>query len=171
MKQFPKYPRILGIAPTARGFGFAVLEGLDTLANWGVKAAKGNKNAQSLRKVENLFVQYSPDVVVLEDTSVKNSRRAPRIRRLHRLIASLAKRHALRIAVFTQEHVKFSIFPEGAGTKHEIAEIIADKFPDELATRLPPKRRPWMSEDSRMSIFDAMALILAFRKKNTNRSI
>jgi len=28
--------------------------------------------------------------------------------------------------------------------------------------RLPPKRRPWMSEDPRMDIFDAVSLAVAF---------
>jgi hypothetical protein len=37
--------------------------------------------------------------------------------------------------------------------------------PDELASRLPPKRKTWKSEDSRMDIFDAGALVVAFRIK------
>jgi len=49
------------------------------------------------------------------------------------------------------------------GTKQEMAELLAKKFPDELASRLPPKRKPWKSEDKRMDIFDAVALAVAFR--------
>jgi hypothetical protein len=49
---------------------------------------------------------------------------------------------------------------DGRGTKHALAEIIAKRFPEELGSRLPPKRKPWMSEDSRMNIFDAVALAL-----------
>jgi hypothetical protein len=36
---------------------------------------------------------------------------------------------------------------------------IAKRFP-ELAPRLPRFRKPWMSEDYRMSIFDAVAMAL-----------
>jgi hypothetical protein len=43
-----------------------------------------------------------------------------------------------------------------------MAEMLATQFPDELASRLPPKRKPWKSEDSRMDIFDAMALAVVF---------
>ena len=43
-----------------------------------------------------------------------------------------------------------------------LAEMLAGKFPEELASRLPPKRRPWMSEDPRMDIFDAVGLAVAF---------
>jgi hypothetical protein len=46
------------------------------------------------------------------------------------------------------------------GTKHALAEIIAERFPEELGFLLPPKRRDWMSQDSRMDIFDAVALAL-----------
>jgi hypothetical protein len=38
---------------------------------------------------------------------------------------------------------------------------IAKRFP-ELALRLPRFRKPWMSEDYRMSIFDAAGFALAF---------
>jgi len=51
-------------------------------------------------------------------------------------------------------------FADGQGTKHALAEILAARFPEELGCRLPPKRRPWMSEDYRMDIFDAVALAL-----------
>ena len=38
-----------------------------------------------------------------------------------------------------------------AGTKQQITEVLAKQFPDELASRLPAKRKPWKSEDSRMT--------------------
>jgi hypothetical protein len=50
-------------------------------------------------------------------------------------------------------------------TKQEMAELLAKQFPDELASQLPLKRKTWKSEDSRMDIFDAVALVVAFRIK------
>jgi len=41
--------------------------------------------------------------------------------------------------------------------KHDIAEMVADRFP-ELSWRLPPRRKPWQSEPMRQSIFDAASL-------------
>jgi hypothetical protein len=38
-----------------------------------------------------------------------------------------------------------------------------------LASRLPPKRRPWENEDGRMDIFDAVALALVFRLSQVKR--
>jgi hypothetical protein len=49
------------------------------------------------------------------------------------------------------------------GTKYSLAEMLANRFP-ELADRLPPKRRIGDGEHSRMSIFDAVALVLVSRK-------
>jgi len=49
----------------------------------------------------------------------------------------------------------------GAGTKYGIATALVRAFP-ELLVRLPPKRKPWQTEDSRMSIFDAVALGLTY---------
>ena len=86
----PKHFRILAIAPSTRGFGFAVLEEQETLVNWGVKTVNGDKNVQSLAKVEKLIAHYQPGVLVLEDASAKNSRRSPRIRKLCQQIIKMA---------------------------------------------------------------------------------
>jgi Holliday junction resolvasome RuvABC endonuclease subunit len=155
--------RVLAIAPSIRGFGFAVIEGRDTLVDWGVKTVQGNKNANSLRKVEELIAHYQPGVLVLQDT--ENSRRSARIKALSRKIIAMAATRNVSVKLFSQEQVRRTFFDDGKGTKHAVAEILAKRFPEELASRLPPKRKPWMSEDYRMNIFDAVALALMFRLK------
>src|SRR6202042_3405702 len=103
----PKHFRILGVAPSTRGFGFAILEGQDTLADWGVKTGKGkgNKNAQSLIKMEEQIVQYQPGMLVLEDALAKCSLRHPRIRRLSQQIIKLAVVHKVSVALFSCDQV------------------------------------------------------------------
>lgn len=154
--------RILAIAPSTRGFGFAVLEGQETLVDWGVKSVKGDKNAESLVKVKALIAHYQPGVLVLQDT--KHSRRSPRIRALSKRIISIAATRKVRVALFLREKVMQVFFADAQGTKYALAQILAKRFPEELASRLPPKRRPWMSEDSRMDIFAAVALALIPRR-------
>ena len=61
------HPRILSIAPSTRGFGFAVLEGLDTLADWGVKSVTADKNAQSIAKVKELLRDDQSDPFSLDE--------------------------------------------------------------------------------------------------------
>jgi Holliday junction resolvasome RuvABC endonuclease subunit len=161
-KVFPKYPRILAITPSTKGFGYAVLEGQKLLVDWGVKSVTGDKNAGSIEKVEEMIAHYDPQVMVLEDTAIKGSRRSPRIKTLTKRLITVAERRTLKVATFSQKQVRRVFFGDAGGTKHALAEIMAERFPEELGFRLPPKRRPWMSEDSRMPIFHAAALALAY---------
>ena len=46
-------------------------------------------------------------------------------------------------------------------TKHQRAQAVIERFPV-LAQKLPPKRKPWESEDYRMSMFAAAALAVAY---------
>lgn len=170
IKSNPKQYRVLAIAPSTKGVGFAVLEGRDTLVDWGVKSVNGNKNVQSLAKVKELIAQYQPGVMVLQDTSTKDSRRSPRIKALSRKIIALAATHKISVKAFSQEQVRAAFFADGQGTKHAIARMLAQRFPEELGSRLPPKRKPWMSEHYQMDIFDAVALALVLRLKNAKRS-
>jgi hypothetical protein len=47
-------------------------------------------------------------------------------------------------------------------TKRDIALAVAKQIPA-FERYLPPVRKPWMSEDARMSLFDAAALALIFQ--------
>jgi hypothetical protein len=47
-----------------------------------------------------------------------------------------------------------------------MAEQIGKLFPDQLASKVPPKRKLWKSELSRMDIFDAVGLAVVFRLKH-----
>lgn len=172
MNRIPqKHSRILAIAPSTRGFGFAVLEGEETLVDWGVKTVKKkNKNTQSLAKVEELLAYYQPGMVVLEDTGTKHSRRSARIGTLSKRIITVAATRKISVALFSHEQVRKVFFADGKGTKHALAETLAKRFPEELGARLPPKRRPWMSEDYRMDIFDAVALVLMLRLKKAKQT-
>ncbi|MDB6018025.1 MAG: hypothetical protein JWR19_2514 [Pedosphaera sp.] len=62
--------------------------------------------------------------------------------------------------MLSDKTIKRMFFADGKGTKHSIAEILAQRFPEELGDRLPPKRLAWMSEDDRLYMFDAVALAL-----------
>jgi hypothetical protein len=166
----PTYPRILAIAPGTRGFGFALFEGQNTLAHWGVKSAKGDKNAVCIMRLEELITHYEPGVMVLQDMSAKGSKHSARIRTLSKKMISLAALRKIKVALFTRDQVMRVLFADEEGTKHALAEIIADRFPEEFSFPLPPKRRSYLSEDPRMGIFDAVALALMFRLRNKKRT-
>jgi hypothetical protein len=159
MKASSKHLRVLAIAPSSRGFGFALLEGQEKLVDWGVKTIRGDKNAGTLVKVGEMIAHNKPDKIVLEDHS-SGSRRSPRIRSLGKEIVALAENNHVFVALRSQSQVRKLFFADGEGTIYALAQILAARFPEELGSRLPPERRPWMSEDYRMDIFDAVALAL-----------
>jgi hypothetical protein len=161
----PKNDRILAIAPSSRGFGFAVLERGDTLVDWGVRSVTGDKNVDALKKANAMIALFKPGVLVLEDASAKRSRRSRRIRDLTNQITASAASRRIRVALLSREQVMQTFFEDSHGTKHSIARILAVRFPEELGHRLPPKRKPWNSEDYRMGIFDSVALALTLGKQ------
>jgi hypothetical protein len=159
-----KHFRILAIAPSARGFGFVVMEGQKTIIECGGRvAADGDKNAQSLTKMKKLINFYRPGVLVLQDVEAKGSRRAPRIKMLNRQIKGVAEKHKIEVKLISGKQLRSLLLGNPKGTKQEMAEKLAKDFPDELASRLPRKRKLWNSEDSRMDIFDAAGLAVVFR--------
>ena len=168
----PKQFRLLTIALTSRGLGYAVLEGEKSLVESSHSSVReGDKNKQCLTKVEKLVAYYRPDVLVLQDVTAEGSHRAPRIKRLHRSIIGLAWRRKIKTEFVSGRQIRSLLLGDAKGTKHEVAEMLAKGFPDELASLLPRKRRAWESADSRMDIFDAVALGVAFRMKENTEAL
>jgi hypothetical protein len=107
---------------------------------------------------------FQPDLVILDLPN--DSRRSTRVRNLVEALASLCAKKAIRTKSYSRSAVQKALLGEGS-TKHQIATMIAARFP-ELAPKLPPFRKPWMSEDPRMSIFNAVGLTLTFYEKESN---
>lgn len=155
--------RIIAVAPSTSGFGYAVFEGKETLIECDIRTARGgDKNEQTMKKVKKLIAHFQPDVLILENTGAKGSRRSNRIRKLCQEIIKMARAHDMRVKLLSRDRVMKAFIPNGKGTKQAIAEIVAQKFPEQLAHQLPTKRKPWDSESHRMSMFDAVALLAAF---------
>ena len=51
-------------------------------------------------------------------------------------------------------------------TKYQRAVALVSRFP-ELEARLPRQRKPWMTEDSRINIFDALGFAVVCFPVNT----
>jgi len=151
--------RVLAIDPTSRGFGLVVLESPSTLVDWGVKAIRREKETKTLAKVSELVRHYRPEIIVLED--FRRSRRCARIRSLLEGVCRLATAEGLKSRCFPVARVKKVFGTFRANTKHEIAHAVAQQLP-ELAPHLPRYRKPWMTEDYQMAIFDAAALALTY---------
>jgi len=158
-----KQYRLLAIALSSRGLGYAVLEGKKFLVEYGSTSVKGDKNRLCQVKIEKLIALYQPDALVLQDTTAKGSHRAPRIKMLNQQVIEAARKQRLSVTLFSGKQLRSFILGNAQGTKQEMAEMLVKHFPDELASRLPRRRRSWESADSRMDIFDAVGLAVTFR--------
>lgn len=151
-----KYPLVLAVYPTARGFSFVIFESALAPLDWGVKETRGQeKNKKTLDAITDLIELYRPHVLVFEKLPAKGSKRSPRIRHLYRSLIGIAIRELVLVQRYSKEEIR-SVFRDHP-TKYSIACAIAKHIPA-FAHRVPRFRKPWMSEDPRQSLFDAAAL-------------
>lgn len=151
----------LAIDPTPRGFGYALFEGPGTPLDWGTTEIRTDQNQKSLERIKKLIKFYHPEVLVLEDCSNGQGRRCERVKTLIDQIAEFSQSQNIPTVKYAADRIKDVFSIVGLRNKHQIAQEICARLP-ELAPRIPPKRKPWMSEDRRMGIFDAVALVLIY---------
>lgn len=158
MRELRKYPLVLALYPTTRGFAFALFEGPLSPYDWGVSHTRGPfKNERCMKRIATLTLRYSPDAIILQDTSETGTYRAARIRRLNACIAEWAEDKGVPAFAYSRRQVRLC-FPSMM-TRQGIAEHIAKHIPA-LSRYLPPTRKIWASEDPHMSLFDVAALAL-----------
>ena len=153
--------RVVAIDPTSRGFGYAVLEGSARLVDWGVTEGLRADNRDATRRVDALLARYKPDNLILEDVDSQQSRRRTRVRRLLTDLREVARKRRIQVRNVSREAVRSMFATAEARNKEQIADTITKHFP-ELVLWRPPIRKPWMSEDARMAIFDAVAFGLTY---------
>jgi hypothetical protein len=156
-----KYQAVLAVHPTARGMGWVIATSPLTLIDWGIIRAKGDKNATCLRRITALIETFSPAVIVIRHAAGSSRKRIKRIQRLVTAVVQLARTRNIEIQLSAEKQVRSHFERFGARTREEIAQFLASNI-DALSSRVPPKRRPWMSEDARLGLFDAAALAVAF---------
>lgn len=153
---------VLALYLNTRGLGFVVMRSALSPIDWGTREARGrNKNARCLEKVAGLIEAHQPDAIVLEDPTASGAPRSSRIKRLMRGIAGIADGEAVDVHAFPRSRVLEYFEALGARTHHEIAVVIAKRVAA-FEHMLPPKRRLWDAQSSRMTIFCAAALAMTF---------
>jgi len=161
--------RILAVSLSTEGFGYALTEEDSTLVDYGNKVFPKEKNAHSLTEIDKLIALFQPNVLVLHNVDGKGTYRALRIKELHRDVVMMAEQHKLKVTQISNSELRTMLLDDPRGTKHAMAVRVARQFPDDLASRVPPKRKPWTSQQSRMDIFDAVGLAVVFRLKAARR--
>lgn len=158
------YPQglVLAVYAFSRGFAFVLFEAPDSPFDWGIKDIREkHKNTKTLDEIKKIIERYQPEVLVIEDTSARTSRRTPRIRKLYRMLAHIAEAQCIELHRYSKSDIRTCFDSVGATTKYEIAKAIAVQIPA-FAHRLPHYRKAWMNQDPRQSLFDAAALAIAY---------
>lgn len=149
----------LGVAPTTRGFAWIAFSGPLHPYDWGMVFVRSDKNERCLRHFERLLDRIEPTVVVMEKATTKVFR-SGRMQELHRSWRLTALKRDIEVATYGRGSVQACFEVLGARTNQEIAEVIARHVQD-LAHKLPRKRVAWRSEDRRLALFGAAALVIA----------
>src|SRR5262245_59184046 len=147
MKYAAQDELVFALSPTDKDLAFAYFEAPLSPIDWGMKRLRGgDKNAYALAIVERLCNALRPDVIVIEDCVISESRRHPRIKRLYSLIATYAHTENIPLACYSRITVKKTLSENGAVTRRQIAQVIASNIPA-FARHLPGPRKMWKSED------------------------
>lgn len=160
-RQLPR-ELVLALVPSSRGLAYVCFEGPLSPVDWGREATKGkNKNVEGFRAASRLIERLQPDVIVLHEYAIPGVRRSQRVRRLQHLIATYAYAQAIDVRRYSRRDIADVFKKLGAATRYEIAQVIAGHI-HAFGYRLPPPRKLWMTEDPRMSLFEAAALALTY---------
>lgn len=148
--------RALGIAPTSRGFGYAVIEDGELLVDYGLTHQRPPDEERLLERARTLIHRHRPDTFVVRDLA--GSRLGQRSRSLLGRLAELGEEEGLQVYRPTLEEVVRHFASDGL-TKHDRARAVAERFP-QLRPKLPSRRKPWESEDEWMAVFGAVGSIV-----------
>ena len=172
MKSLNHPKRVLALDVHPRSFGYVVFEGSRQLLDWGVRSYRKTDRfpgSSVRRKLGALLSDFLPSVIVLrafETSAVKMNVKRTRI---FVAIQKDARSRRIPVRLIRHQGVKKVFGNQRRMTKHQMATLLAELLPD-LAWNLPLKRKPWESEDYRMSIFDAAALgVVYFARQAKHR--
>jgi hypothetical protein len=152
--------RVLALDLHPRRFGYVVVENSDRLLDWAVRSCRHKGNLSDVlvrRRLEPLLELWRPSVVVLRDPLRIRTPNPSTSRLLKKQIIMAAKNGGARVQVLKKRPTDRA----EKLTKYERAQAVVRLFPV-LTQKLPPKRKPWESEDYRMSMFAAAALAMAY---------
>ncbi len=148
----------LSIFPSRRGLAFAFFDGAWTPLDWGYRRADGDKNVSAIEFVKAFIQNYKPEILLLPDPTAISARHGKRVSDLLVQLEVLGNMTGIHTVKYSREHIQECFEQFGASTRYEIADAISKNLP-EMTPQLPPQRKPWLPENGRMRIFDAVSLI------------
>jgi hypothetical protein len=157
--RYKSFTRVLALDLHSRRFGYVVLESPDRLLDWGVRSYRRKGKSRDVliqRRLRPLLELWRPSVVVLREP-LRIQTPTPQTNRFLKQLVTAAKNYRARVQILNKRPTDRA----EKLTKYEGAQAVIKRFPI-LTQKLPPKRKPWESEDYRMSMFAAAALAMAY---------
>jgi hypothetical protein len=151
--------RVLALDVHPRTFGFVVFNGPNRILDLGIKSFRPGINAVKIpatKKFSSLLDEFTPSAIVIRAREGRTTKKTKMLATIERL----ALNRKIPVGFIPRGEVDRA-FVGSESNKYEVASALAKQFPA-LASRLPPKRKIWQSEDYRMGIFDAAALGVAY---------
>jgi hypothetical protein len=159
--------RVLALDVHPRSFGFVVFEGPNRMLDWGVRSFRTGVNAVKIpagTKFLALLDEFRPSAVVIRE---RLTGRTAKQTKMLATIERQARSRRIPVRRISRRDVDRA-FVGFETNKYEVASALTQQFPA-LASRLPPRRKCWQSEDYRMGIFDAAALGVAYFARRQRR--
>lgn len=155
-----RHDRVLALEVRPQRYGFAVLEGSGGLLDWGIRSC-GNGRIVRMGGLDSLLESYSPHFVVIRRRKHNSRQAANAVRSVVTRITKEARRFSAQTTFISAKPIRRLFEQYGCTNKHETASALAEWF-DEIAWKLPARRRPWQSEKKNTLLFDALATGIAF---------
>jgi hypothetical protein len=164
--------KTLGLAIRARWLGFAEIDDHGVLLDWGMifyqrRSAQQLKSARA--RLEALITRMHPLCVGMVRARLEVNEQLAAVRSIMRFLRNIASRASIEIIGVSRDELRAKFLSDGRRNKNDLALAVARIFP-ELAWRLPPERKLWAKEDSRMALFDAVAGALALQRRMVDYS-
>lgn len=160
-------PRIIAIDLRSRRSGFATFEGPRRLLDFGTLNIRLRESEDGRSRLSDLMKLAAAKVVLVKKERWKDLITRTDAKPLIDALTNQATAHSIQIRFLEQSALNSTFRNLGCETKADISASLARIFP-ELVWKLPPERRIWEPEHSRQTIFDAIALGVAFWQNESN---
>lgn len=161
-------PRVLAIDLRNRRSGFAIFEDPRNLLDFGTTVLPSAPSESAMKRFADLLRVSLPSIIVVRKDRWESMKLDSTGRHVIEMLTYVSETREIQIRAVEQDAIIATFRNLGCATKAEMSTALANIFP-ELVWQLPPKRKVWQSEHSRQTVFDAIALGLAYWQHETER--
>lgn len=150
---------VLALHPNPLGFGYAFLENPQEPWDCGMVRIRPVSNRDCMKRIKGFIDYYEPVLVIIGTPEDNYSFKGIRVKSLINEIAEFTKGKGIEVKQYSREDIRVVFEQFGAKSKYEIAKKIIEWLP-QFANKLPEVKKPWMAEDYKMGMFDALSLAI-----------